>query len=267
MRISTASLLTLPLLAAAQESPLEQAKAQAQHWLSKLQSYIPSPSSENPLEAATQKVGQAKIHHLTLDTWQETIRGSVTPESTLPQEWWVLATGGNKTCYGLCGKVERGFNESAAVFSLDPTAPHMALLNCDEQPVLCNSWGAGPPHLWTMEVGAPGSPVPIITIPLNTTSTTVTTFTDFHATKSYKQKTPYEGWFHPFDGQLAQYGAAVPVGYVLWFFGVVPSWIFMIGISFLSRTIMGKRTLGPQGPAPAPAPRPRGAPPGDGVAY
>lgn len=89
-----------------------------------------------------------------------------------------------------------------------------------------------------MEVGAPGSPVPIITVPLNTTTTTVSTFTDLRATKSYKEKKPYEGWFHPFDGELAQYGAAVPVGYVLWFFAVVPSWMFMIGISFLSRTIM-----------------------------
>lgn len=89
-----------------------------------------------------------------------------------------------------------------------------------------------------MEIGEPGTPVPIITLPLNTSSTTVQTFVDLHATKSYKEKKPYEGWFHPFDGELAKYGAAVPVGYVLWFFAVIPSWMFMIGVSFLSRTIM-----------------------------
>lgn len=240
MRFSTVSMLALPLLAAASQpdTPLEQVKAQAQYWLDKLQSYIPNPSKENPVEAAAAKVGEAKIHTLTLDNWQETIRGSVQPESTTPEEWWILATGGNKTCFGLCGNVEKGFNESAAIFALDPTAPHMAILNCDNQPVLCNSWGAGPPHLWTMEVGAPGVSVPIITVPLNTTSTNVTTFTELHSTKSYKKKAPYEGWFHPFDGELAKYGAAVPVGYVLWFFAVIPSWLFMIGISFLSRTIM-----------------------------
>ncbi|ESZ92872.1 hypothetical protein SBOR_6735 [Sclerotinia borealis F-4128] len=267
MRISTISLLALPLLVSAQESPLDQAKAQAQYWFGKLQSYIPSPSSTTPLETSVLKVGSAKIHHLTLDTWHDTIRGSVNPESSsLPQEWWVLTTGGNKTCFGLCDNVERAFNESAAIFSLDSTAPDLAILNCDEQPVLCNSWGAGPPHLWTMEVGVPGSPVPIITLPLNTTTTNVNTFTNLHATKSYKKKAPYEGWFHPFDGPLAQYGAAVPAGYVLWFFSVVPSWMFMIGISFVSRTIMSKRTQGP-GAAAAAAARPRAAPAGDGVAY
>ncbi|RAL61517.1 hypothetical protein DID88_009556 [Monilinia fructigena] len=217
MRISTSSLLALPSSPRPKNPPSNKPKLKHNTGSANFNPTSHLLPPKTPRSRHPKVVGQAKIHHLTLDTWQETIRGSVTPESTLPQEWWVLATGGNKTCYGLCGKVERGFNESAAVFSLDPTAPHMALLNCDEQPVLCNSWGAGPPHLWTMEVGAPGSPVPIITIPLNTTSTTLDI---------------YDWYFH-----------------------------------FLSRTIMGKRTLGPQRPAPAPAPRPRGAPPGDGVAY
>jgi hypothetical protein len=64
------------------------------------------------------------------------------------------------------------------------------------------------------------------------------TFTDLHATKSWKEKTPYEGYFHPFDGQLAKLGLAVPIGYVFWVFAVIPSWLFMIVISFVSRNIM-----------------------------
>lgn len=47
----------------------------------------------------------------------------------------------------------------------------------------------------------------------------------------------YEGFFHPFDGPLAQYGLTIPFGYLVWGFSQIPSWMFMIGISFFSRTI------------------------------
>ena len=242
MRFSTATLLALPLLAAAtqQESPLEQAKAQAQYWFDKISSYIPNPSKPHTVDinAAAAKAGGKALNVFTLNDWESTIRSSVKPVSSTPEEWWVLVTGGNKTCFGLCGNVEKAFNESAILFAVNPTAPHLAYLNCDNQPVLCNSWGAGPPHLWIMEVAAKPAPVDIRLVSLNTTTTNVKTFTDLHATQSWKEKTPYEGYFHPFDGQLAKLGLAVPLGYVFWVFSVVPSWLFMIGISFISRNIM-----------------------------
>lgn len=43
---------------------------------------------------------------------------------------------------------------------------------------------------------------------------------------------------HPTDGWLAQYNLNVPLGYVIYAVGAVPSWMFMIGISFFSRTVM-----------------------------
>jgi len=251
MRLSSVSILALPLLAAAtqQESPLDQVKAQAQYYFNKFSSFIPNPNKAHSTvnaHAATAKAGGKALHILTLNDWEETIRGSVKPVSSKPEEWWILVTGANKTCFGHCGRVETAFNETAALFSVNPTAPHLAYLNCDNQPVLCNSWGAGPPSLWTMEVSAKPAPVDIRLVKMNSTTTDVKTFTDLHSTKSWKQKNPYQGYFHPFDGPLAQYGVAVPLGYVLWIFSVVPSWLFMIGISFISRNIMSKRTLGPQ---------------------
>ena len=89
-----------------------------------------------------------------------------------------------------------------------------------------------------MHVAAPPAPVDIRTIYMNSTTTNVKTFTDLHSSKSWKEKALYEGYFHPFDGPLAEYGAAVPLAYVLWAFSVIPSWLFMIGISFVSRNIM-----------------------------
>jgi hypothetical protein len=243
MRFSTISALALPLLAAAtqQESPFEQAKAQAQYYFDKISSYIPNPNkahSDVAAHAAAAKAGGRALHIFTLDNWKDAIYSSVKPKSSTPEEWWVLTTGGNKTCFGHCGAIETAFNETAALFAANPSAPHLAYLNCDNQPVLCNSWGAGPPNVWVMHVPAPPAAVDIRILHLNTSTTTVKTFTELHSTKSWKEKAPYEGYFHPFDGQLAQYGLAVPIGYFFWIFSVIPSWLFMIGVSFISRGIM-----------------------------
>lgn len=243
MRFSALSLAALPLLAAAtqQDSPIEQAKAQAQYYFDKFSSWIPNPSkghTVNTAHAAAAKVGGKALSILTLGDWKETILSSVKPTSTKPEEWWVLITGGNKTCFGHCNTVETAFNETAGLFALNPTAPHLAYLSCENQPVLCNSWGAGAPSLWILHVAALPAPVDVRTVYLNSTTTNVKTFTDLHSSKSWKEKPLYEGYFHPFDGPLAQYGLAVPLGYVFWIFSVVPSWLFMIGISFVSRNIM-----------------------------
>jgi len=266
MRFSTVSILALPLLAAAtqQESPLDQIKEQAQYYFDKISSYLPNPNKAHTVvdaHAAAAKVGGKALHILTLNDWEETIRGSVKPASTTPEEWWILVTGGNKTCFGHCGQVETAFNETAALFAANPTAPHLAYLNCENQPVLCNSWAAGPPNLWVLEVLPKPAPVDIRYLNLNTTTTTVKTFTELHSSKKWKSRPLYEGYFHPFDGQLAQLYLAVPLGYILWAFAIIPSWMFMIGVSFISRNIMSKRTLGPQpgagGAARAPAPAAR----------
>lgn len=253
MRFATTSLLALPLLAAAaqQESPLDQAKAQAQYWFDKISSYIPSPNLQHPIDAATAKAGGKTLAILTLNDWEDKIRSSVKPASSTPEEWWVLVTGGNKTCFGQCTALETAFNESAALFAVNPTAPHMAYLNCDNQPVLCNSWGAGPPKLWILEVPASPAPVDIHQYPLNTTTTTVKTFTDLRTSQDWKANPLYEGYFHPFDGPIAKYGLAQPLGYLFWAFAIIPSWLLMIGISFISRTLMGGRTGAARRQAPA----------------
>jgi len=246
MRFSTISLLALPVLAAAQESPLDQAMAQAQFYFDKISSYIPSPNKAHTPEAAAAKAGGRTLNILTLNDWEQTIRSSVKPAATKPEEWWVLVTGGNTTCFGQCAKLEKAFNETALLWSVNPAAPHLAYLNCDSQPVLCNSWSAGPPALWFLDVLPKPAPVTVRTRRMNTTTTEVKTFTDLLSSQSYKDLEVYEGVFHPFDGFFAQNSLAVPLGYFFWVFAVIPSWLFMIGISFASRSIMSNRAA-PQG--------------------
>lgn len=264
MRFSASALLALPLLAVAQreQSPFENIVDQVQGYFDKFATYIPNPNIAHTFNHAAAATAGKAVHTLSLDNWKSTLTSGASSYSEGTAEWWVLISGANKTCYGMCGKVETAFNESAALFALDPTAPNLAYINCDYQPILCNSWAAGPPSLYVMEVPKATGPTNIRIVGLNTTTTDVTTFTDLHSTQSWKQKPLYDGFFHPFDGAVAQFGLAVPLGYVLWVFAVIPSWAFMIGISFISRTMMSRRTPAPGAgaqPAAAGAPRTRAA--------
>ncbi|RFU71865.1 peptidyl-trna hydrolase, partial [Trichoderma arundinaceum] len=118
MRFSAAALVAaLPALSTAQENPLDQYVAQFQQVLGQVSSYIPLPSKHDPAAAHEAKTGPMKLSVLTLDNWKETLYEPVTPNTKIPEEWWVLITGRNKTCFGHCGQVEAAFNETAAKFA------------------------------------------------------------------------------------------------------------------------------------------------------
>jgi hypothetical protein len=240
MRFSAATtLLALPLLAAAQaQDPLQQAKDTALHYYNLISSYIPHTNTFSAAEAAIAKAGGKNIDILSLDNWRETLYASVTPASTAPQEWWILLTGGNKTCWGNCGRLTQAFNESALLFKADPTAPHLGLINCDQQPILCHSWTAGPPLLYIFEVSAAPAPVPLHIHTFNTSTVTAIDMVKLHTTNSWKETPAYEGHFHPFDGTAHKFGLDLATGWIIWSFNILPNWAFMILISFASRSMM-----------------------------
>ena len=111
MRFSAAALLALPLLATAAESPLDQYKAKFQNFLGSFGAKAPqAPFQEAAAPAAADSKSKAKgkgvksknIETLTLENWDQTLFAPVKAESTTPEEWWVLVSGGNKTCFGTC---------------------------------------------------------------------------------------------------------------------------------------------------------------------
>jgi hypothetical protein len=133
--------------------------------------------------------------------------------------------------------------KSLPLLSVTPNAPKFAILDCEAQPVLCNSWAVGPPSLYYFQVPKPladqSAPAPTARyIPLNRTSTTVDTIKTLVLDKGFENTEPYEGLWHPFNGKLQEFGLAVPVGYAVWGFSKMPSWLPMILISFLSRSFM-----------------------------
>jgi len=133
--------------------------------------------------------------------------------------------------------------ESVAILSATPNRPKFAVLDCEEYPVLCNSWSVGPPTVYYMSIPKPlaDQSAPMATvryIPMNRTAPSVANITRLVTHKEYENYEPYEGIWHPFSGLFAKYNIAYPIGYILHGFGKMPSWLPMILISFFSRSFM-----------------------------
>ncbi|KAK2796559.1 hypothetical protein FQN50_009504 [Emmonsiellopsis sp. PD_5] len=259
MRLSSAILL-LPALAAAQEQvPL---KDQVQGWLNKAKSLLPTatpvvaPPAGEPVVPPQQRVTKdVKVVNLRMSNWKSLIA----PTTEGPaEEWLVYVTGGNNTCFGRCLKADNAFEESIPLFAADETSPSIGKLDCEKQGLLCSIMSAGPPSLWHIQVparvpGEPKPPTPIHIVGINATTVNADKFYTTHSEKTWQQRKELESAFHPMDGFLAQYGLNVALGYFVYYMAMVPSWLMMVGISFLSRTIMSRR-MGPTA-------RPQVAPP------
>ena len=73
---------------------------------------------------------------------------------------------------------------------------------------------------------------------LNSTTTTSEELVAIHERGDRKGLYLLDSWFHPLDGKAAELGLAVPLGYVIWAFSLVPQWAFMLIVSLLSRSLM-----------------------------
>lgn len=240
MRLSASLLFALPAITIAEEQvPLGK---KAEGWFNKAKSYVPT-AVKSPVSASASKVAAQVITPLTKDNWESEL--SIKPSNVErgPETWLILITGGNKTCGGRCTRVEEAFNETAALLSPDPTAPKLGYLNCETNAVLCAIWAANVPTLWHLQIPVPavdqsGAGTTIRIINVNTTSVNTQDIVQIHTQKTYEKVSVYDGAFHPFDGYLAKYQLNKAIGYVLFAFGMVPSWAFMIVVSMVSRNFM-----------------------------
>jgi hypothetical protein len=104
---SAALIAALPALSVAADadtgSVVDQYKAQFQNFMGKLSGYVQKPVVEisDPVAAVEAKIGSMQVSRLSLDNWSETLYSTVKPGATEADEWWVLLTGGNKTCFGM----------------------------------------------------------------------------------------------------------------------------------------------------------------------
>lgn len=126
------------------------------------------------------------------------------------------------------------------MFVADPSAPNLASIDCEAEEMLCGAWGALTATIWVILVPQPlpdqsKGPTHITVHRLNTTTVTEDEITRLHTRKLYLGAPRYEGVLHPFDGWIAQYGLTEPMAVGLYYFSKIPSWAFMIGLSFFSR--------------------------------
>lgn len=72
----------------------------------------------------------------------------------------------------------------------------------------------------------------------NLTTVSNADITRLHTRKEYLHAERYEGALHPFDGWVQRSGLVVPMAWALWGLSKVPSWAFLVGMSFVSRRFM-----------------------------
>ncbi|KAJ5105323.1 hypothetical protein NUU61_002670 [Penicillium alfredii] len=243
----TSIVALLPALALAQEqAPLAD---RVQGWFNKAKEYLPTAAPAAPIEKMAEKVTEKRVTQLNLGNWQ-----SILTPGDKQQDWFVFVTGGNKTCFGRCERADKAFTESVLLFSADPTAPNLGRLDCESNPVLCAIWSSGAPTVYHYQVpqaqlGEERPPTPLHIVYLNSTTITPEQIYQIHSKKLWEKVPVYEGVLHPTDGWLAKYNLNVPVGYGIWALSSIPSWLFMVLISFFSRTVMSRR-MGNVGAAP-----------------
>lgn len=243
MRFFISATLLLPSLALADDQvPLAD---KVKGWFKAAQDYIPTsvPSAPRPAEYASQKVADNLVHNLTLDNWKDVLRPSEKAAPGESEEWMVYITGGNKTCYGVCGRADAAWKEAVPVLAVQPKGPHLAELDCEKNQILCNSWAVGPPSVYVAFVphtvpGQPRPPTPMYSVQLNRSSVTALEIGNIHNKQTYKEQGPYEGYFHPFDGLVATTGLALPLAYLMTGMAKLPSWAPMVIISLVTRTFM-----------------------------
>ena len=133
--------------------------------------------------------------------------------------------------------------ESVALFATDVSAPQLGLVNCDTTPLLCGSWAAAVGSIWFFLLPQPlpdqSCPATHLTIhSYNLTTVTSADITKLHTRKEYLQEPRYEGALHPMDGWVEKTGLVYPMAYGLYVLAKVPSWAFMVAMSFISRRFM-----------------------------
>ena len=123
------------------------------------------------------------------------------------------------------------------------SAPHLASIDCEVETILCGSLVADASTIWFFIVPYPAADqsrpaTNIYLFPLNGTTVTSADITSIHTRRKYNHMKPYEGPMHPFDGWVTKMGLTEPLAYGLHYISKVPSWAFMIGMSFFSRQYM-----------------------------
>ena len=118
MRPSSALFIAFAASAAAQDQIplLDKLKGFLNQATAAISSAVPAAPS-NPVKAASGKVTASIQHELTLENWKDVLTVDPTVSTPATQDWLVYITGGNSTCYGLCGNTTKAWNVRLPFFA------------------------------------------------------------------------------------------------------------------------------------------------------
>lgn len=85
---------------------LAQLRDQLLPYYNQLASYIPSPDLH--AQAIAANYASRNVQPLTMSNHRDILEGPDGGDGD--QEWTVFVTGGNRTCHGKCGQIERAWN-------------------------------------------------------------------------------------------------------------------------------------------------------------
>jgi hypothetical protein len=77
---------------------------------------VPSAPINAASEKAASKAAEAIQHPITLENWKETLTVDPTASPPVTQDWLIFVTGGNTTCFGLCGNATKAWNVRSTLF-------------------------------------------------------------------------------------------------------------------------------------------------------
>lgn len=116
-------------------------------------------------------------------------------------------------------------------------------MDCENNQVLCSAWSASTLTVWYFRVpqaqdGVDRPETPLHIVRVNGTTVTAEDMFKIYADKTYLEVPKDDSNLHPVDSWAAKTGANIVLGYVVYGFSAIPSWVFMVGISFMSRALM-----------------------------
>jgi len=253
----TASLLSSLVAAETQQYPFS---GQINALWEQVTPYLPGYADPYVASSPSSTSPEKTVVSLTSQNWVSTLQPLHSAEGPAPhtvEHWMILVTGGNKTCFGKCANLDEVWIEASAVAVKDKRSPNLGLIDCENNLLLCATWGASPAEVWWIEpetshipeparatplanpaTSAPQTKRDIFVTKLNTTTVTAPQILSLYRDGEYKQGKLLDTVFHPFDGWLVKYGLNVPVGYVIFATNMIPSWTFMLIVTFTMRMFL-----------------------------
>lgn len=121
----TSLVALLPVVVLAQEQvPLAD---RVQGWFNKAKALVPTAVPAEPIvklaEKVSEKVSEKSVTPMTLNNWQPMLE----PASEA-KDWYIYVTGGNKTCFGRCGRADEAFKVSLRATLASTYRQHLIII-------------------------------------------------------------------------------------------------------------------------------------------